>query len=159
MFYFTNGGIISEQKRLTSFIPCGTYCHKTGTRQPNCVTPLQPTINVQRCSLLMTTTLHHDRITVKKLALSFLDSALGPSALLLIIFSKTLKKARVIVFWRVEGQEALVRKLLWRTSYLFGNGSENCPWHWAKSLHYMHVTSFSSIPYYIQTEFHLLITN
>ena len=33
----------SEQKRPTSLIP---YCHKTGTRPPNCVTPLQPTMYI-----------------------------------------------------------------------------------------------------------------
>ena len=36
---FINRGIISEQKRLS-----GTYCHKTGTRPPGCVTLQQPTI-------------------------------------------------------------------------------------------------------------------
>ena len=38
---FTNGGIISEQKGLTSL--SGAYCHKTSTGPPSCVKPRQPT--------------------------------------------------------------------------------------------------------------------
>ena len=39
-----NGGIISEQKRLTSPNLSETYCHRTGTRPPICMTPQQPTV-------------------------------------------------------------------------------------------------------------------
>ena len=41
---FINGGIFSEQRDLLALYLSGTYCHKTGTRPPSCVTPWQPTI-------------------------------------------------------------------------------------------------------------------
>ena len=34
-----------NKRDLLAFYLSGTYCHKTGTRSPSCVTPLQPTIN------------------------------------------------------------------------------------------------------------------
>ena len=40
------GGILSEQKRLTSLKLSGTCRHRTGTRPPSCVAPREPTINV-----------------------------------------------------------------------------------------------------------------
>ena len=39
---FINGGIFSEQKRLTCINLSGTYSHRIGTRPPSCVTPREP---------------------------------------------------------------------------------------------------------------------
>ena len=41
---FINGGIFSEQKILPSLYLSGTYCDKTGTKNPGFVTLQQPTI-------------------------------------------------------------------------------------------------------------------
>ena len=53
-FRLSTEGLLVNKRDLLAIYHSGTYCHKTGTRPPSCVTPRQPTKDAMEFTLTFT---------------------------------------------------------------------------------------------------------